>query len=91
MYDAKQNRYELMSYARCGRSGLELPRLSLGLWQNFGGTSALENGRERREAFARRQLRMRAAHDKNESCEQGLHRSRSLSPVKLRAGNFERR
>jgi len=35
-----------MSYARCGRSGLELPRLSLGLWQNFGGTSALENGRE---------------------------------------------
>jgi L-glyceraldehyde 3-phosphate reductase len=46
MHEAKQNRYELMSYARCGRSGLDLPRLSLGLWHNFGGTSALENARE---------------------------------------------
>jgi L-glyceraldehyde 3-phosphate reductase len=46
MYDAKQNRYEQMTYTRCGRSGLDLPRLSLGLWQNFGGTSALENARE---------------------------------------------
>jgi len=46
MHDAKPNRYELMSYARCGRSGLDLPRLSLGLWHNFGGTSALENARE---------------------------------------------
>ena len=46
MYDAKPNRYELMSYARCGRSGLDLPRLSLGLWHNFGGTSSQENARE---------------------------------------------
>jgi L-glyceraldehyde 3-phosphate reductase len=35
-----------MPYARCGRSGLRLPRISLGLWQNFGGTSTLENSRE---------------------------------------------
>jgi L-glyceraldehyde 3-phosphate reductase len=35
-----------MPYARCGRSGLRLPRISLGLWQNFGGTAAPENARE---------------------------------------------
>jgi L-glyceraldehyde 3-phosphate reductase len=46
MYEAKQNRYDLMTYARCGRSGLDLPRISLGLWHNFGGSSALENARE---------------------------------------------
>jgi L-glyceraldehyde 3-phosphate reductase len=46
MYDAKPERYDGMSYVRCGKSGLKLPRLSLGLWQNFGGRSALENSRE---------------------------------------------
>ncbi len=40
------NRYEKMPYARCGRSGLRLPRISLGLWQNFGGTSPLERARD---------------------------------------------
>ncbi|MGO8855014.1 MAG: L-glyceraldehyde 3-phosphate reductase [Steroidobacteraceae bacterium] len=40
------NRYDRMSYARCGRSGLDLPRISLGLWQNFGGSSPFENARE---------------------------------------------
>jgi L-glyceraldehyde 3-phosphate reductase len=35
-----------MSYARCGRSGLKLPRISLGLWQNFGGTAPFENARD---------------------------------------------
>jgi len=34
-----------MTYARCGRSGLKLPILSLGLWHNFGGESAMENAR----------------------------------------------
>jgi L-glyceraldehyde 3-phosphate reductase len=34
-----------MRYARCGRTGLKLPILSLGLWHNFGGESTLENGR----------------------------------------------
>ncbi len=38
------DRYEKMPYARCGRSGLRLPRISLGLWQNFGGTSPLAQG-----------------------------------------------
>lgn len=36
MYLAKENRYENMIYNRCGRSGLKLPAVSLGLWQNFG-------------------------------------------------------
>jgi L-glyceraldehyde 3-phosphate reductase len=40
------NRYQEMSYARCGRSGLRLPRISLGLWQNFGGSVPLEGARE---------------------------------------------
>ena len=38
-------RYESIQYARCGRSGLRLPRLSLGLWHNFGGVDPLENQR----------------------------------------------
>src|ERR1700682_1054203 len=46
MYLAAAERYQRMAYARCGRSGLQLPRISLGLWQNFGGTVPLENARE---------------------------------------------
>jgi L-glyceraldehyde 3-phosphate reductase len=38
-------RYDGMTYNRCGRSGLRLPAISLGLWHNFGGTSAFEDGR----------------------------------------------
>jgi L-glyceraldehyde 3-phosphate reductase len=36
-YLAAQDRYNQMPYRRCGRSGLDLPEVSLGLWQNFGG------------------------------------------------------
>jgi len=46
MYLANAQRYEQMNYERCGRSGLKLPRLSLGLWQNFGGVSPYETARE---------------------------------------------
>jgi len=46
MHVAAPNRYESLPYARCGRSGLQLPRISLGLWQNFGGTTPFENARE---------------------------------------------
>jgi L-glyceraldehyde 3-phosphate reductase len=38
-------RYDTMPYRRCGRSGLLLPAISLGLWHNFGGVDALETGR----------------------------------------------
>src|SRR5882762_1178096 len=38
-------RYESMAYRRCGRSGLKLPAVSLGLWHNFGGVDTLENAR----------------------------------------------
>jgi L-glyceraldehyde 3-phosphate reductase len=41
--DAK--RYEAATFRRCGRSGLVLPPVSLGLWQNFGGTDVFETGR----------------------------------------------
>jgi L-glyceraldehyde 3-phosphate reductase len=44
-YSAAPDRYERISYARCGRSGLKLPRISLGLWHNFGGVDPLENQR----------------------------------------------
>ena len=40
------DRYELLPYARCGLSGLKLPRISLGLWQNFGSANSFENARE---------------------------------------------
>lgn len=46
MYTAADNRYEQMEYARCGRSGLRLPRVSLGLWQNFGLEKTLEEQKE---------------------------------------------
>ncbi|EJL37835.1 putative oxidoreductase, aryl-alcohol dehydrogenase like protein [Caulobacter sp. AP07] len=44
-YVAAPNRYDAMPYRRCGRSGLDLPAISLGLWQNFGGTDVFETGR----------------------------------------------
>lgn len=39
------SRYEIMHYNRCGRSGINLPAISLGLWHNFGGVDTLENCR----------------------------------------------
>jgi L-glyceraldehyde 3-phosphate reductase len=39
-------RYETMDYRRCGRSGLKLPALSLGLWHNFGANDNFANGRD---------------------------------------------
>jgi L-glyceraldehyde 3-phosphate reductase len=44
-YVAADDRYEQMRYRRCGRSGLKLPAISLGLWQNFGGDRPLETSR----------------------------------------------
>ncbi len=38
-YLAAPDRYERTPYRRCGRSGIELPEVSLGLWQNFGTTA----------------------------------------------------
>lgn len=43
MYIPNQNRYENMVYNRCGKSGLKLPAVSLGLWQNFGHTGNFAN------------------------------------------------
>ncbi len=45
-YLAAEDRYESMKYRRCGASGISLPALSLGLWQNFGGDRPLETARE---------------------------------------------
>ena len=44
-YVASEDRYEGMIYNRCGRSGLKLPAISLGLWHNFGGINTYENSR----------------------------------------------
>ena len=46
MYRAAADRYEAMPYPRCGRSGLDLPKIALGLWQNFGSRAPLESARE---------------------------------------------
>ena len=43
MYTPAKERYETMEYNRCGESGLMLPKVSLGLWHNFGDTSDYEN------------------------------------------------
>jgi L-glyceraldehyde 3-phosphate reductase len=51
-YLPSANRYENMIYNRCGRSGLKLPVISLGLWHNFGGVDPFENARSMvRRAF----------------------------------------
>ena len=43
MYQASAERYSEMKYRRCGKSGLMLPAISLGLWQNFGSVNVMEN------------------------------------------------
>ncbi|MEO6169228.1 MAG: L-glyceraldehyde 3-phosphate reductase [Chitinophagales bacterium] len=45
-YIPDTNRYEQMKYRRCGNSGLLLPAISLGLWQNFGTPGSLDNSRK---------------------------------------------
>ncbi|HEX6288812.1 MAG TPA: L-glyceraldehyde 3-phosphate reductase [Herpetosiphonaceae bacterium] len=44
-YQPAETRYDTMRYRRCGRSGLMLPAISLGLWHNFGGVDTFENAR----------------------------------------------
>ena len=44
-YVPKESRYDEMLYNRCGKWGLKLPAVSLGLWHNFGGIDVFENGR----------------------------------------------
>lgn len=44
-YVADDTRYDALAYARCGASGLKLPRISLGLWNNFGDDRPLETQR----------------------------------------------
>lgn len=46
MYIAKESRYSNMKYLRCGRSGIFLPRVALGLWHNFGSVDCYENMKE---------------------------------------------
>lgn len=47
MYKANENRYENgMQYLRCGRSGVMLPKVSLGMWHNFGSVDPYERSRE---------------------------------------------
>jgi L-glyceraldehyde 3-phosphate reductase len=44
-YIPDPNRYSSMQYRRCGKSGIDLPAISLGLWHNFGGVDVFENSR----------------------------------------------
>jgi L-glyceraldehyde 3-phosphate reductase len=45
MYTPNEKRYDEMTYNRCGKSGLLLPAISLGLWHNFGSVDVFDNGR----------------------------------------------
>ena len=58
MYQAAEYRYDSMEYKRSGRSGVLLPRISLGLWQNFG----LEKSLEEQEAVLFRAFDMGITH-----------------------------
>lgn len=46
VYQADPARYATMEYRRCGRSGLKLPAISLGLWHNFGDATLVETSRQ---------------------------------------------
>ena len=46
VYQASTTRYQTMEYRRCGRSGLQLPAISLGLWHNFGDETRVEISRQ---------------------------------------------
>lgn len=46
MYNADANRYDTMTYNRCGASGIKLPAVSLGFWHNFGDTARYDNMKE---------------------------------------------
>jgi len=46
MYQPSEKRYEKMQYRRCGRSGIDLPMISLGLWHNFGSVNVFDNCRQ---------------------------------------------
>lgn len=46
VYQADPVRYQTMEYRRCGRSGLKLPAISLGLWHNFGDATLVETSRQ---------------------------------------------
>ncbi len=46
MYQADDQRYDNMKYKRCGRSGIRLPQISLGLWQNFGMEKTLDEQKQ---------------------------------------------
>src|SRR5258708_38800083 len=54
----QNDRYGHMHYRRCGRSGLKLPAISLGLWQNFGGDAPFQ----RQRAIARRAFDLGITH-----------------------------
>ena len=59
MYQPSPNRYDQSSfYRRCGKSGLKLPLLSLGMWHNFGGADSFENS----QAIARRAFDLGITH-----------------------------
>lgn len=45
-YQARSSRYEQMKYRRCGKSGIQLPEISLGLWHNFGYVDRFDVGRQ---------------------------------------------
>lgn len=53
-----EHRYDKMRYNRCGKSGIDLPAISLGMWHNFGGVDLLENSR----AIARRAFDLGITH-----------------------------
>ena len=46
IYQPDDSRYNDMTYSRCGNSGVKLPAISLGLWQNFGAVDSISNAKD---------------------------------------------
>ncbi|MEN8040268.1 MAG: aldo/keto reductase [Actinomycetota bacterium] len=46
MYRANEDRYDRMPHGRCGNSGLDIPKIALGLWQNFGSDAPIDTARD---------------------------------------------
>lgn len=84
-YISDEKRYDGVPYRRCGRSGIVLPPISLGLWQNFGGINVFEIGRAViRRAFDRGVTHFDLANNYGPpygSAEENLTRVRALNEI----------
>lgn len=83
IYSPAPDRYDSnMKYRRCGKSGILLPEISLGLWHNFGDVNAFSNSLAMAHyAFDRGITHFDLANNYGPSCGSGRHRSDDIAPA----------